>query len=493
MLLEDIIARTSGAELSGDPRTRIDGISYDSRSVEKGFLFVAIKGEKTDGMRYLEQAVARGAAALACETLPASRMTIPALKVSDARKFLAEAALIFFRDPTRELRLVAITGTNGKTTTSYLLDSIFRQAKLKSCLVGTVGLRIGDRPFPAIHTTPEASDLMSFLRQAADAGCTHGALEVSSHALVLKRVYGAGFSAGVFTNLTPEHLDFHGNMESYYRAKRLLFVPEGGNQLGRAVINIDDPYGLRLCAEVSRPPVTYGFSAQADIRVLAQENFTSGSRLRLAIPGGELEIGSHLAGRPNVYNVMASIGAALGLGIEPGLIRGGIESLEGVPGRMELIEAGQDFSVFVDYAHTPDALQKLLETVAGLPHHRIITVFGCGVDRDRTKRPVMGDIAGRMSNFVVATSDNPRSEIPEKILAEIEPGLRRASARYELIADRREAIARALSMARRGDMVVIAGKGHEDCQIVGDRSYPFDDRTVTRELILNRTGSTELK
>jgi len=484
MLLEEVLAQISGVELTGDPQVRISGIAHDSRAVESGFLFVAIKGENTDGMRFLDQAIKRGASAFASENNPPARLDMPGLKVADARRFLAEVSRIFFKDPTSELELVAITGTNGKTTTSYLIESIFQQAKLQACLVGTIGMRIGDRPFPTSRTTPEASDLMSFLRQAVIADCTHGALEVSSHALALKRVYGAKFSVGVFTNLTPDHLDFHNDMESYYQAKRLLFVPEGGNQIDWAVINTDDPYGWRLASEISCPLISYGFDAGADIHVCSHENRVEGIDLRIDTPQGDLEVQSHLVGRPNIYNIMASSGAALCLGIELDFVRKGIEALEGVPGRMELVDVGQPFSVIVDYAHTPDALENLLETVSALPHGSLITVFGCGGDRDRTKRPVMGEIAGRMSDFVVATSDNPRSEDPLAILNEIEKGLQKASGRYRLIPDRRKAIGLALSMARKDDLVVIAGKGHEDYQIIGTRAFPFDDRVIARELIL---------
>lgn len=484
MPLKEVLTQLSGVELIGDPQVRISGIAHDSRRVESGFLFVAVKGENTDGMRFLDQAIKRGASAFASENHPPAQLDIPALKVPDARRFLAEISRIFFKDPTSRLKLVALTGTNGKTTTSYLTESILQRAGLQVCLVGTNGMRIGDHPFPTSHTTPEASDLMSFLRRAVMADCTHGVLEVSSHALALKRVYGAKFAVGVFTNLTPEHLDFHGDMESYYRAKRLLFVPEGGNQIDWAVINTDDPYGRRLAAEISCPRVSYGFTSGADIHLRSHENRAEGVDLHIETPKGDLTVRSRLVGRPNIYNIMASGGAALCLGVELDFIREGIESLEGVPGRMELIDAGQPFSVIVDYAHTPDALENLLETVSALPHGSLITVFGCGGDRDRTKRPMMGEIAGRMSDFVVATSDNPRSEDPLAILDEIEKGLREASGRYQLVPDRRKAIGLALSMARKNDLVVIAGKGHENHQVIGARALPFDDRVVARELIL---------
>ncbi len=484
MLLEEIIARIPDARFAGDPRVPITGITCDSRTVRSGSLFVAIKGEKTHGAQFLDEAMQRGAAAIAAERELSAHPGISVLKVPDARRFLAQASVTFYRDPTDELKLVAITGTNGKTTTSYLLDSIFHEAGIRSCVVGTIGLKIAGVPYPTSHTTPEAPDLMAFLRKAADAGCTHGAIEVSSHALVLKRAFGAHFAAAIFTNLTPDHLDFHKDMESYYHAKRLLFIPEGGNRLDWAVVNVDDPYGRRLAAEVSCPLVRYGLATDAEIRALEFQSRVDETDLRIALPKGELHLRTRLVGRPNIYNTLAAAAAAVYLGIEPEFIRRGIEALEGVSGRMELVDAGQRFTVVVDYAHTPDALENLLQTVAALPHRAVITVFGCGGDRDRFKRPVMGEIAVRMSDLTIATSDNPRSEDPVAILREIETGLRKGPHRYEVVPDRRAAIRSALSSAKAGDIVVIAGKGHEDRQIIGTQALPFDDREVVREIIL---------
>jgi UDP-N-acetylmuramoyl-L-alanyl-D-glutamate--2,6-diaminopimelate ligase len=483
MLLQELLDRIPGIALNGDSRVEVRGISYDSRQVKAGDLFVALRGEKTDGALFVEAAIARGAVALASDHDFPPESELPVLKVADARRFLAEASRALFQDPASHLQLVAITGTNGKTTTSCLADAIFRQAGLRSCLIGTLGMRIGDQPFPSARTTPEASDLAAFLRQALEAGCTHGVLEVSSHALALKRVFGTRFAVGVFSNLTPEHLDFHHDMESYYRAKRLLFASEGANRTETAVINTDDPYGQRLSAEVHGPVVRYGFGSGADIRVLYCQARIDGTDMRFATPYGELVIGSRLVGRPNVYNIMAAAGATLSLGAKPRDVRQGVESLSGVPGRMEIVRSGQDFAVIVDYAHTPDALEKLLETVKQLTSGRMITVFGCGGDRDRKKRPLMGEIAARLSDIVVATSDNPRTEDPLRILAEIEPGLKRGQAPYRLEPDRREAIRSALALASRNDIVLIAGKGHEDYQIIGTQAFPFDDRVVAQELI----------
>jgi UDP-N-acetylmuramoyl-L-alanyl-D-glutamate--2,6-diaminopimelate ligase len=467
---------------------KILGIAYDSRRVQPGFLFVAIRGEKTDGNRYVEQALGSGAIAVASEHPNPYRAGIAAFRVHEARAFLALVSRAFHNDPAARLKLAGITGTNGKTTTSFLLFSIFRSAGIQPCLVGTLGMKIGDKPFPSAHTTPESSDLTEFLGRALQAGCTHGAAEVSSHALALKRVFGTKFRIGIWTNLAPEHLDFHHDMDSYYQAKRVLFLPVGGNDLESAVINADDPFGKRLRSEISIPTLTFGFEPEADIRVLDWNARIDGTRLRLATPAGELEIGVRLSGRPHVYNAMAATGAALSMGLGLETIRQGIENLEGVPGRMQLVRAGQTFTVIVDYAHTPDALETLLENIRQLPHGRLITVFGCGGDRDRKKRPAMGRIAGRLSDVVIATSDNPRTENPRTILAEIEPGLRESASPYQLQPDRRQAIRAALSMARADDAVVIAGKGHESYQVIGTDAYPFDDCTVARELILQLLG-----
>jgi len=490
MWLQDLMDNVPGIALEGEPRVRITGIAYDSRRVVPGDLFVAVKGAKTDGALFIREAIQKGAVALASDHDFDLRPPVPALRVRDARQFLAQASRCLFQDPASRLRLTAITGTNGKTTTCQLMDAIFRRAGLRCCLVGTLGAKIGDRLFPIVHTTPEASDLTAFLQQAVQDGCTHGALEVSSHALAMKRVFGTRFTVGVFSNLTPEHLDFHGDMESYYQAKRLLFTSEGANGIETAVINIDDPYGRRLAAEVPGPILRYGFDTHAELHVLDSQTRITGTVLRLATPGGELPVSSRLVGQPNLYNIMAAAGAALSLGIDPVHVCQGIESLDGVPGRLELVRAGQGFTVIVDYAHTPDALEKLLETVRQLTRGRMVTVFGCGGDRDRKKRPMMGEIAARRSDFVLATSDNPRTEDPLEILREIEPGLKRGPAPYRLEPDRREAIRSALALANGDDAVVIAGKGHEGFQIVGSRALPFDDRMVAQELIRQLQSGT---
>ena len=483
MLLKSLIKDIPEVACKGDPGINIRGLSHDSRTVLPGDLFVALRGARTDGNRYLSQAIERGAVALASEENLEPKEAVAVLTVRDARRFLAEAALIFYGDPAAHFKLVAITGTNGKTTTAYLLHSIFRQAGLRSCLAGTLGLYIGEQRSSSAYTTPEAPELFGFLRQALDGGCTHGALEASSHALAGKRVYGAKFAAGVFSNLSPEHLDFHGDMESYYRAKRLLFDGGGRNQIDCAVINTDDAYGRRLAAETRGPMLCYGAGPAAHVRLMVSRKHIDGTDLHIGTPLGDVRLRMRLIGTPNIYNVLAAVSAAVSLDIPLDSIRGGIESVAGVPGRMELVRADQPFTLVVDYAHTPDALEKLLQTIHELPHRRIITVFGCGGDRDPFKRPVMGEIAGRLSAMVIITSDNPRTEDPQKILAEIEPGTRKTGADCRIVADRRRAIGIAVSAAEAGDVVVIAGKGHEDYQILGTQSVSFDDRAVARELI----------
>lgn len=468
----------------------IRGIAYDSRSVQKGDLFVAIKGRKADGSHFISQAIHNGAAAVASEGKTDPGLQVSAIQVQDARRFLAEASRVFYGDPSAKLTLAGITGTKGKTTISYLIESIYRRAGFRSCLAGTIEMKIGDQKFHSSHTTPESTDLMKFLDQAVEAGCTHGVMEVSSHSLELQRVYKTSFAVGVFTNLTHDHLDFHGDMEKYFKAKRILFSTENGNGIESAVINTDDPYGKRLADEVSMPVLSFGFNDQAKIQAISYTSRFNGTSLDCKTPAGNVRFNLHLVGQPNVYNVMAATGAALGLGLDLETIRTGIESLEGVPGRMELVNAGQDFSIIVDYAHSPDSLRNLLETVRQLPHEKLIVVFGCGGDRDRTKRPVMGEIAAKLSDFVFATSDNPRTENPLDILKEIEPGLKQGTAPYTITPDRREAIASAISMAKRGDTVIIAGKGHEDYQIIGTQVIPFDDRKLARELVAENLNAS---
>ncbi len=485
MQLRDIAMQIAGTDLIGDGTVAIGSVACDSRSVVEGDLFVAVKGMHFDGTRFIGQALARGAAAIAIEHGADAPAEVPTLRVEDARRFLAEVSNLVFDDPASRMKVTAVTGTNGKTTIVHLMESMFREAGLKWCISGTLGTKIGGHLLRSEHTTPEAPDLLRFLRRGLDSGCSHAAIEASSHGLHLKRLYGIKIHVAVFTNLTPDHLDYHNTLESYYAAKRLLFTAEGKNRIDFAVVNIDDPFGILLRSELTCPALRFGFSPSADVFVRQNSYGVAGSDLRVSTPQGDLSVHSRLVGRHNAYNIMAATGAALCQGISLKAIGAGIEKLSGVPGRMELVDPDQPFAVYVDYAHTPDALQKLLETVSQLPHNRLITVFGCGGDRDRTKRPQMGEIAGRLSDYVVGTSDNPRTEDPMEILREIEQGLRKGPSKYCILPDRRAAIASAIGMACEGDIVILAGKGHEDYQIIGTEKLPFDDRVVAREFLLN--------
>jgi UDP-N-acetylmuramoyl-L-alanyl-D-glutamate--2,6-diaminopimelate ligase len=491
MLLRNALEQIPGMDPGNTPEVPIDGISYDSRKVRKGDLFVAMKGEKSDGAFYVDQAADRGAVAVAAERAIDFERDIPCITVADARKFLADISRVFYGDPASKLNLVAVTGTNGKTTTTYLVDAIFRCAGFRSCLAGTIEMKTASRQITSRHTTPESSDLTEFLHQAETEGCTHGTLEVSSHALSLKRVFGMRFRVGVFMNLTRDHLDFHGNMEGYFSAKRLLFSPCNGNAVESAVINTDDAYGKRLREGYSGRALCFGFDRDSEIHVLECGTRADGTDLRLATPAGEAVFRSSLIGRHNAYNIMAATGAALSLGIGLDKVCEGVESLKGVPGRFERVDAGQDFTVIVDYAHSPDALENLLTLVAQLPHERILTVFGCGGDRDRTKRPLMGAIAVRYSDRAIVTSDNPRSEDPLAIIENIVSGMGERSGTFSVVEDRREAIGQAIASARKGDIVVIAGKGHETYQIIGETRSAFDDRKVAREMILRHRKNRE--
>jgi UDP-N-acetylmuramoyl-L-alanyl-D-glutamate--2,6-diaminopimelate ligase len=480
--LGELAARLPGAQLHGAGDVEIAQVTHDSRRCGAGALFVAIRGTAADGNQYVEAARRKGAAAVASEQPPPGEG--PWLSVPDAREALAVLSAAVLGDPASRLELVGVTGTNGKTTTSYLIDSALRAAGEKPGLVGTVAYRIGDRVAEAVRTTPESSDLQALFREMVDAGCRHAVLEVSSHSLALKRVHGLRFAVAVFTNLTRDHLDFHGDMDAYFAAKRVLFESLLRED-GHAIVNLDDDRGEEL-VHASRGRVwTYSAaSAKADLVAEDVRLSLGGTRFTARTPAGPLAIESALLGLFNVENVLAAIGAALALGLPPQAVQRGIASLRGVPGRMEQVVAGQPFTVLVDYAHTDDALKNLLETVRGLQPKRLITVFGCGGDRDRSKRPLMGTVASRLSDLVVLTSDNPRSEPPEAILEEIRRGVPASRAAQTLVLpDRREAIARALELASAGDAVVIAGKGHESYQVLRERTVPFDDRQVARELL----------
>lgn len=497
MRLKDIISPSETKGIKGDMEMEIKDIVYDSRKVKEGSLFVAVKGYVTDGHDYIEDALKRGATAVVAEEFNPSilnqiqdntRGTAAFITVSDSRRALAIFSDSFYGHPSGKLKLIGITGTNGKTTTSYLIKSILDVAKKKFGLLGTINYIVGkDLTLPASYTTPEALELQGYLSEMLAGGAEYAVLEVSSHSLSLQRVVGCEFEVVLFTNLSQEHLDFHGTMENYFSAKRRLFdlLRPGGI----AVINIDNPAGKTLAGDLKGNILTFGISEEAEIRASGITSRIKGLSLEINWPDGGVQVESPLVGIHNVYNILAAVGAALSLGISPSMIREGIAGMRGVPGRFEKIEEGQDFTVVVDYAHTEDALRRVLMTARELIREersggRLITVFGCGGDRDRGKRPKMGEAASRLSDTVIITSDNPRSEDPANIIKEIEGGIKAiVMSNYRVILNRGEAIREAIGLAERGDFVLIAGKGHEDYQIIGEKRYPFDDRKVVRETI----------
>ena len=458
------------------------GVAYDSRTVTRGSVFVALPGQKADGAMFAPQAIAAGAAAVVSERVAGSDIRVPWIVVANARLALAHLSAEFFGHPSEQMKVVGITGTNGKTTTSYITQAIFEAAGTRCGLMGTVTYRIGDREIPATRTTPEAPEVQSFMRQMVDAGCGACVMEVSSHALAMHRIDGIRFAAGVFTNLTRDHLDFHHDMESYFVAKRRLFeiLPDSAP----AVVNVDDPRGASL-AELVRRPVTYAINREADVTPGPLTFGLDGSTFDARMPQGVARVRSKLVGKPNVYNVLAAAGTTAALGVPIAAIEQGLRSLTGVPGRFEVVSsASDDITVVVDYAHTDDALRNLLETARPLAPRRLITVFGAGGDRDRTKRPLMGMVAARLSDVVVITSDNPRSEDPTRIIDEVklgaEPEARQGRAEVVAIVDRREAIQHAIDLASAEDVLLVAGKGHEKYQEIAGRVTPFDDVAVAR-------------
>ena len=470
--------------------TTVSGIAYDSRALTGGEVFVAIKGERCDGAEFADQARVRGAVAVVAESESPFGFGTPWAIVSDARAILAALAAAFSGDPSRELLVVGITGTNGKTTTTYLLEGVLDRAGMPCGRVSSVSYRISDEEHPATRTTPEAPDLQALLRQMVDSGRRACVLEVSSHALALNRVDHIRFGAVVFTNLTRDHLDFHGDMTSYFHTKRRLF--EMVEEPSPAVLNVDDPHGRTLAGVVNRP-VTYGIDTTADVVPERVSLSDKGIELDVRTTRGTLRLRSTLLGRGNAYNILAATATGVALDLPFRAIQQGIASVTRVPGRMQVVSSGlDDVTVIVDFAHTDDALRSLLETSRVIARGRIITVFGCGGDRDATKRPLMGTVAGRLSDLLIVTSDNPRSEDPAQIAKEIELGLGGGDTPWQTILDRAEAIDRAIQEARPGDLVIIAGKGHEQYQVVGSRVVPFEDAAVAREALASRRSGARV-
>jgi UDP-N-acetylmuramoyl-L-alanyl-D-glutamate--2,6-diaminopimelate ligase len=486
------VARVVGGQLTGDSDRRVADVTHDSRKAARDWLFVAVRGESFDAHKFIPQVLERGAAGVISELeRPADFGGAAWIRVADVREAQALAAAEVHGHPSRELNLVGITGTNGKTTTTYLVAAIGEAAGETVALTSTVEYRVGEERIKAERTTPEASDTQRLLRRAVSAGCRLAVMESSSQAIDLRRCDALHYAAAVFTNLTRDHLDYHGTMDQYFAAKRRLFDGSLGSRPRASVINIDDERGARLAAELEaegQRVVRYGLGEGAEIAARGVEHSLEGTRLRLVTRGGERALHSPLVGRPHVYNILAAVGAGLVLDYSIEVIGRAIEGCGGAPGRFERVAHGGDFAVVIDYAHTDDALVNVLRTAREVAGGRVITLFGCGGDRDRTKRAPMGEAAASLSDVVILTSDNPRTEDPERIFADIEEGLRNTARPYEKIADRREAIHRAVAEARSGDLVLIAGKGHEDYQIIGREVSHFDDREVAREALAARGG-----
>ena len=466
----------------------VESIAYDSRRVQRNGLFVALRGEKNDGHEFIGQAIENGASVIVAER-EEKNPRATCLLVENTRTALADLAATFYGLPARRLKLAAVTGTNGKTTTTFLIKHICEKAGLRCGLIGTVRYEIGERVLPAPRTTPESLDLQELLAQMANAGCRAAAMEVSSHALAQERIRGLEWEVAVFTNLTQDHLDYHGTMENYFESKAKLFTQLAQQQKKRkpvAVVNMDDRYGEQLLNRIDKKisVITFGMGVRADFRASNYRMEFGGTSYQLDARGKSYLVRVPLIGRFNVANSMAALAAANALGLN---LREAVLSLgksPQVPGRLEMVPAKRQFQVFVDYAHTPDALLNVLKTLRQLEPGRLIAVFGCGGDRDRQKRPLMGRIADQNADYSIITSDNPRKEDPNAIISEIEKGF--GSDRYEKVAERAEAIARAIALAQPRDIILIAGKGHETYQEFADHTVPFDDIQVARRAIEDR-------
>lgn len=466
--------------------TEVTGIAYDSRKVKPGNLFVVCKGFKDHGKNYLAQAKENGAVAIVSEEKIDN--PLPLIIVPDTRLALAELAANFYKHPSKELLLIGVTGTNGKTTITYLLETILNSVRRKTGVIGTINYRLGEKVFSYGLTTPEAVDLQAILSWMKKEGADSVIMEVSSHALAQKRTTKCYFDLAIFTNLTCEHLDFHQTLDNYFAAKAQLFISlsqEVKKKIPKfAIINLDSEWGKKLIELVEVPVLTYGIREKSDFQAKGIKLQEKGSSFLLRAKDNEFPVRLPLVGKYNILNALAAIATASAIGIKTELIIQSLEKLSSLPGRLERVDVGQPFSVFIDYAHTPDALENVLLTLKELSKKRIITVFGCGGDRDRSKRPLMGEVATRLSDFVIVTSDNPRSEDPQQIVLDIEVGIRRnGKENYQIIIDRRGAISRALKMAEKDDFILIAGKGHENYQIFADRTIHFSDKEVAIEIL----------
>ncbi len=485
MNLAEIIKTVEALSVDGTLDREITGITCDSRRVMPGNLFVAVRGGRTDGHRFVDAAIDRGASAVVLESDGSFRRVVTRIKVSDARRSMAQASAQFYNHPSQNLKVVGITGTNGKTTTAFMVRAIMEAAGLPCGLLGTVQYQIGQRVIPAARTTPESVEIQEMMSQMLRAGCGGVSMEVSSHALDQSRVAEVDFDVAVFTNLSQDHLDYHGTMENYFESKVKLFSALGTvRKAGRAVVNADNTYGRELIKRLGgdHAVVSYGVSSAAIIRAEDVCVSAEGSSFAVHTPHGSIPVSLPLIGRYNVSNALAAISAGLALDIDLETIEPALANFRPVPGRVERISTKEEYAVFVDYAHTADALRNVLITLSELTRGRLILVFGCGGDRDTGKRKSMGQAAADLADFSILTSDNPRTEDPREILRQIEEGFWSSTVRrYQVIEDRREAIERALDIARPGDTVLIAGKGHEAYQEFADTVVPFNDRVIVEE------------
>lgn len=472
--------------LTADPETEIGGISYDSRKTLPGDLFVAIRGFETDGHRYISKALENGAAAILCEEKPAE--SIPAVQVKNSRQALALCSCVFFGHPAEKLRMIGITGTSGKTSVSMLLKHVLETCLgAKVGLIGTVGIQIGDEELPADHTTPESYELQKLLYHMAEQGCSHVVMEVSSHALELDRVAGFRFDTAVYTNLSEDHLDFHGDMEHYAAAKRKLF-----SQCTCACFNADDAWTPFMRENADCDSLLYGCSEEAELRAENTRFLPDRVCFDTVLAGERTETELKIPGTFSVHNALAVVAAALQEGITAEESAAALRTAQGVKGRLESIPTDGNYHILIDYSHKPDALEKVLRSLRPTTERRLICLFGCGGDRDRLKRPLMGRIAAELADFVILTSDNPRTEDPEAILDEIEAGLRESETPWLRICDREEAIHRAIDLAGDGDVILLAGKGHEDYQVVGHRKRHMDEREIVAEYLRKREAERAL-
>lgn len=495
MTFASLLEKLVGFDLHGDPAVEICSLTCDSRRVRPGSLFFALRGTASDGHQFIGAAVAAGAVAVVLEDAAFAPAGVPWIRTADGRSAMGRLAAAFNGDPTLSLPLVGITGTNGKTTTTYLIEAIMAAADLPAAVLGTISYRFGTTNLAASHTTPESTELQTAFRELKDAGAQAFVMEVSSHALEQKRVDGCHFDVGIFSNLTRDHLDYHGSMDSYLAAKLRLFSellrPSQEKPRRRAVINMDDPYGEKIANQCACPVVTFGINGTCDVRPVNLISSVNGISGTIITPAGEFAFASCLLGRFNLSNILAAAAAGVALELPLHAIKAGIENHATVPGRLERVANNRGVICLVDYAHTGDALENVLATLKEIATGRIITLFGCGGDRDRGKRPIMGRIAAGMSDLAVVTSDNPRTEEPFSILEQIKSGITGLNMReylpeelengfaqkgFTVIENRREAIRQAIRLARSGDIVLLAGKGHEDYQIIGTTRHHFDDR-----------------